>query len=85
MKKIYSAALAQGYVLKAPTCGSCSFLRVDRVLPAWMEEENLRGAFWKLETNGIEKTARCGKGGFTVKKMAICNCYEQLTHAGAPA
>ncbi len=78
MAKINSIALTQGYVLKAPTCGSCSFLRVERVLPAWMKEENLRGAFWKLETNGIERTASCGKGGFTVKKTAICNCYEQL-------
>lgn len=58
-------------------CKNCASFAVDRVLPAWMVEDN--GAFagkWKVEDHGIEKNARCVTGGFPVKKMGSCENWK---------
>lgn len=77
MSKQSEAKNHQGYEEKAPTCTSCKYFSCEKSLSKWQIESNAKGtSSWDAEKNGIERNIRCGKGGFAVKKQAICNCYE---------
>ncbi|HEX8610182.1 MAG TPA: hypothetical protein VF800_02755 [Telluria sp.] len=76
------AKAAQGYDPKPEPnrCATCGHFKSDFVLPEWMIKSNSVKARWSaplytLENDAVEKNARCGLGGFAVKKTAVCNYY----------
>lgn len=81
MSKVGQAKDEQGYVDRGPTCGKCAMFESKFVLPAWIQEAEVRKAeqgilpsIWS-DSYRIEKNLRCGLGGFKVKKMGCCDSF----------
>lgn len=83
MSKQQDAKRAQNYMPKGPTCAGCNNMQSDKVLPAWMRQQNLddeengRELSWNIGVHGIEKNLRCGIGGFAVKKQGCCDLWSR--------
>lgn len=81
MSKKADAKMSQGYMERAPMCAECANLKSTMELPKWMAEENQKSAAagieprWTLEINGVEKSLRCGIGGFAIKKQGYCSSF----------
>ncbi|MDQ1921670.1 hypothetical protein [Massilia pseudoviolaceinigra] len=82
------AKAAQGYDPKPEPnrCATCGHFKSDFILPEWMIKANSEAPkrlapLYTLDDNAIEKNARCGLGGFAVKKTAVCQYYIQPVSA----
>ena len=84
MSTIADKKREQNYQPKGPTCAGCNNLKSEKVLPAWMREQNeslakiKKADRWTLAEHGIEKNIRCGIGGFAVKKQGCCDLWGAL-------
>ena len=78
MSKQSVAKEAQGYTSEVKNCGNCAHRTFAASLPQWMEIDNRREIFrgnnprYSIEIHGIERSQKCGIGGFAIKKTASC-------------
>lgn len=79
MMSVKSAREHCGYNAKPilPVCGNCAAFASDKVLPAWMEDDNkyVGKQRYNVDEHGVEKNLRCLDHGFAVKKMANCKLF----------
>jgi hypothetical protein len=78
MSKQSDAKKKQNYVPKAVprTCSTCKNFLFDHVQVISPHRYMPPNGYWD------DKNLRCGLGGFAVKKMGTCDCYELLADGG---
>jgi hypothetical protein len=74
---------AQGYdpTPAARTCSNCAHKASEMALADWMVRDNAKRAAAGLriafgEVNKVERSLRCGVGGFAIKKMGTCTQFQ---------
>ena len=77
MSKQSEAKERQGYIQKANqrVCSTCLNYRSALDYPEWLKSPKYDSV--RKPENKVEVNIHCGLGGFAVKKMALCNEWEE--------